>query len=301
MDIAILNKTFGITGQLEFTTGKGGFVFANINNKYASACVSLYAAQVLTYRPLAMADDLLFLSERAYFVEGKAIKGGVPICWPWFGPDPKGLSRPAHGFARNSLWTLLEACATPSGGTRLRFGLRLNEKTRGLWQGDIEAQLEIEIGETLSLRLETRNNGPDTIELTQALHTYFKVGDIAKTTVSGLANKNYLDKVDGGREKRQAGEVRIAGEVDRIYQDVSNDLRINDAALKRAIHIQSSGSHSAVVWNPWKDICAGMADLDDNDYQHMLCVETANAGDDVVIIKAGDSYSMTAKYHVTPA
>jgi glucose-6-phosphate 1-epimerase len=298
MNIANLNSEFGIEDVLEFVPGKGDFIIAEISNQHAQASVSLYAAQVLAYQPNDAKDGLLFLSERAYYADGKAIKGGVPLCWPWFGPDPKGLSRPAHGFARNSKWELLETGTTATGATRLLLGLQLNDKTRALWQGEIEARLEIVVGATLMLRLHTYNHGTEAIELSQALHTYFKVGDISMATVSGLEGKTYIDKVDGSKQKQQSGVITIAGEVDRIYKSVSNPLVINDTALNRKIHIHSSGSHSAVVWNPWKDITAGMADLDDDDYQRFLCVETTNAGEDVISVAAGGKYCLEAEYGI---
>ncbi|MGB5395959.1 MAG: D-hexose-6-phosphate mutarotase [Gammaproteobacteria bacterium] len=299
MNLSELNKRFGITDQLDFVEGKGELTIAVIKNKFASAVVSLYAGQVLSYRPVNTNSDLMFLSEQAYYQTGKAIKGGVPVCWPWFGPDPQGKGRPAHGFARNSEWTVIDSGTASNGATRLALELKLNETTRALWDGEIEARLDIEVGESLKLKLTTTNKGKETIELSQALHTYFNVGNIAKTSVNGLEDKTYIDKVDGSKEKTQSGEVTINAEVDRIYTDVNNRLVINDVELGRKIHIESEGSHSAVVWNPWKKIAAGMADLGDEDYKRMLCVETTNAGPDVVSVAPGGRYSMSAEYSIT--
>jgi glucose-6-phosphate 1-epimerase len=299
MNLEALNERFGITDQLEFVEGKGGLTIAVIKNKYASAVVSLYAGQVLSYRPANTSADLMFLSEQAYYQTGKAIKGGVPVCWPWFGPDPKDKGRPAHGFARTSEWDVIETGATSDGATRLVLELKLNDSTRALWVGEIEARLDIEVGKSLKLKLSTINHGKETIALSQALHTYFNVGDIAKTSVNGLEDKTYIDKVDDSKEKTQSGEVTINSEVDRIYTNVNNRLVINDVELSRKIHIESEGSHSAVVWNPWKKIAAGMADLGDEDYKRMLCVETTNAGPDVVSVAPGGRYSMSAEYSIT--
>lgn len=293
-----LNARFAIDGQLEFVTGQGGLVNAVIGNGLAGATVSLYGGQVLSWRPHTTQHDVLFLSERAYYQPGKAIKGGVPVCWPWFGPDPQDKGRPAHGFARTSNWEVLETSALDSGATRLLLGLALNEQTRALCEGDIAAQLEITVGGTLRLALTTHNPGSDPVELSQALHTYFAVGDISRTSVSGLEDRSYLDKVDGGRAKVQAGVLTIDAEVDRVYTGVDRDLEIHDAAYNRVIHIHAGGSRSAVVWNPWQHIAASMADLDDADYRRMLCVETANAGPDVVRLAAGASHTLTAEYAV---
>lgn len=301
MQLDTLNARFAIDHQLKFVAGKGGLLNAVIRNAHASASVSLYAGQVLSWQPKAAQHDVLFLSEQAYYQPGKAIKGGVPVCWPWFGPDPQGKGRPAHGFARTSEWEVLNTVSLANGATQLVLSLKLNESTRALWAGDIEAQLEIVVGKTLRLALTTFNRSQQAIELSQALHTYFHVGDIAKTSVRGLGGTSYIDKVDGGKQKVQSGAVTVSAEVDRIYTGVKNDLQIHDAALNREIHIHAEGSASAVVWNPWKDIAASMADLGDEDYRHLLCVETTNAGSDVVTLAAGAEYVLTAEYAVAAA
>jgi glucose-6-phosphate 1-epimerase len=293
-----LNARFALGPQLQFITGQGGLARAVIHNDLASATVSLYAGQVLSWQPRPAQHDVLFLSERAFFQPGKAIKGGVPLCWPWFGPDPQGRGRPAHGFARTSQWEVLNTAALENGATQLLLGLQLNDATRAWWSGAIEAQLEIVAGTTLRLTLTTFNRDRQPIELTQALHTYFAVGDIGQTAVHGLGGRTYLDKAEGGREKVQSGAVTIAAEVDRIYTGVDGDLEIHDAAWNRVIHIHAGGSASAVVWNPWKDIAAGMADLGDEDYRRMICVETANAGPDIVTIAPGAEYTLVAEYAV---
>jgi glucose-6-phosphate 1-epimerase len=293
-----LNKNFGITDQLVFTTDQSDFIFANIRTAQASATISLYGGQVLSYKPANATDDLMFLSKHAYYETGKAIKGGIPICWPWFGADPENKGRPAHGFARNSEWDVLETAVEEEGAIRLSLGLKLNEMTRKLWTGEIEARLDIVVAESLTVKLTTFNHGKDAIHLTQALHTYFNVGDSKQATVTGLDGKAYIDKADGGQEKVQQGPITISGEVDRIYTDINNDLVIHDPVLERKIQLQSSGSASAVVWNPWKEIAAEMGDLDDNDYQRMLCVETTNAGPDIVTIAPDGQYTLSAVYRI---
>jgi len=296
MQLDTLNARFALDNQLKFVAGQGGFPNAVIDNDYASTTVSLYAGQVLSWRPKAMQHDVLFLSERAYYQAGKAIKGGVPVCWPWFGPDPQGKGRPAHGFARTSEWEVIKTAALDTGATQLLLGLALNDQTRSLWEEDIGAQLDTTVGNTLRLALTTHNRGQQAIELSQALHTYFAVGDIVKTSVHGLEGRTYIDKVDGSKQKVQTGAVTVGAEVDRIYTGVDRELQIHDAAFNRVIHIQTRGSASAVVWNPWQAVAAGMADLGDEDYHRMLCVETANAGPDVVKLGAGASHTLAAEY-----
>ena len=167
-----------------------------------------------------------------------------------------------------------------------------------MWPQAFELTIAITIGTTLTVELITRNLGDKAFPLTQAFHTYFQVGDISRVQVLGLENTQYLDKADGGVEKTQMGAVVATGEVDRIYLDVTNELVINDSALNRRIRIKSSGSKSAVVWNPWVTISANMADLDDSDYQRLICVETTNAATDIVEVAAKGEFRLQAIYSV---
>ena len=298
MNLEHLNDTHGITGKLRFVTGKGGFTLIEIDNGKARALISPYAGQVLSYRRAGEPDDLLFVSEQAYFQPGKAIKGGVPICWPWFGPDPEGRGRPAHGFVRNRDWQVLDTAMREDGATTVRLGITPDDEIRALWPHPFALTLEVSVGRTLELALCSFN--PDTLPLTitQGLHTYFRVGDVAAARVRGLGGKHYIDKLDGGAIKTQEGAVTIDGEVDRVYTEVNGELVIDDPVLGRRIHITSEGSASTVVWNPWAATAAAMADLGDEEYTGMLCVETTNAGSDQVLINPGENYRLVARYEI---
>lgn len=297
MNIEQLNTAHGITGQLKFVEGGGGFPFIQIDNAKASAVISVYAGQVLSFQPANEPHNLLFLSEAAYYQAGKAIKGGVPICWPWFGPDPERLGRPAHGFVRNRLWNVIQT-EVKAGDTKVTLGLTDTPETRAIWPHSFALALEITVGDSLNLELVTRNTGNEAFSITQAFHTYFKVGYIGEVVVLGLENANYIDKVDNGAHKRQKGAVTINAEVDRIYRDAPNELVIDDTALDRRIRIASQGSKTAVVWNPWEKISAEMGDLKDDDYEYLLCVETANADSDVVKVGPAGESRLMANYRI---
>ena len=238
----------------------------------------------------------MFLSTKAYYQVGKAIKGGVPICWPWFGADPEGKGRPAHGFVRNRMWEVIETRLGPAGEVTVTLGLNDTPETQAIWPYSFQLRLVVTIGDTLKLALITHNTGDQAFTITQAFHTYFSVKDIHHATVSGLDGSSYLDKVDAGKQKQQSGDVKIDSEVDRIYLNVSNDLIIQDAALNRQIAIKSQGSQTAVVWNPWEKIAKEMADLLDDDYLRLLCVETTNAATDTILIQPGNQFSLIAHY-----
>lgn len=298
MSIEQSYSQYGIADQIIFETGEGGLPFIRVNNDKATALISIHGGQVLAFQPKHADNDLLFLSKRAYYQSGKAIKGGVPICWPWFGPDPEGLNRPAHGFVRNRLWEVMETSATAGGENRIVLGLSDTPETQSIWPRAFVLRLEITIGETLSLALVTRNTGSQAFAVTQAFHTYFSVGDIGQTKVLGLENTQYIDKTGDNQQKNQVGAVTIDTEVDRIYLDVGNELVIHDMVMKRRIHILSRGNRTAVVWNPWAKISAEMADLQDDDYLRFICVETTNAATDTVNIQPGSEFRLVANYRI---
>ena len=296
MTLQELNGAFGLAHHLNFIAGPGGLSCVQVRNAHAEALVSLYGGQVLSYQPVGASADVLFVSAQAHHQPSKAIRGGVPVCWPWFGPDPLGLSRPAHGLARTRLWTVEGTATTPAGETQLTLNLVDTPETQAIWPHAFRLTLRITVGATLQLALTTRNTGKTPFTLTQALHSYFAVGDIAQTSVTGLHGCHYLDKAAGagGAVKQQTGAVRFTSEVDRIYSGVPTELAVEDAALQRTIGIRSEGTRTAVVWNPGTALAAGMADLPDDAYQRFVCVETANAGGEVVSVPAGDEHRLVA-------
>jgi len=288
-----------IADELQFVEIEHGFTYIEINNARAHATISTYSGQLLSYRPLGQKDDLLFVSDKAYYEDGKAIKGGIPVCWPWFGADPDARGRPAHGFVRNRQWEVSASESLADGSTRVVLDLTDSDATRSIWPHPFKLSIEITVGDTLRVALLTHNTGDNSITISQALHTYLRVGDISKVRVLGLDGTEYLDKMDNSSRKTQAGPVTIDGEVDRIYTGVTGELVIDDASLARKIRITSRGCSTAVVWNPWVETAASMGDLDDNDYRKMLCVETANAGPETIAIAAGGEYRLEAEYSLS--
>ena len=253
---------------------------------------------MLSYSRAGEPEDLLFVSEQAYFQHGKAIKGGIPICWPWFGADPEAKGRPAHGFVRNRDWQVLSTDMQQDHTLSVRLGIRSDAEMRAFWPHPFALTLEITVGSVLELALFSFNPDTQPLVITQGLHSYFRVGDVARVRVLGLEGNSYIDKMDGGALKTQEGVVTVAGEVDRIYTGVGGELLIEDPVLERRIRIASEGSASAVVWNPWTATAAAMADLGDEDYLRMLCVETTNAGPDAVNIIPGENYRLAARYSI---
>ena len=298
MNIEQLNVDYGIANKVKFIEGTGGFPLIEVSNEYAQAKISVYAGHILSFKPVEQAKDVIFLSSKVNYQLGKAIRGGTPICWPWFGADPEAKGRPNHGFVRNRMWQVRDVFSTPDGETKITLGLVDTPETREIWDYSFDMAIAITVGRVLTVELITRNTGDKAFTITQALHTYFQIGDINQVTVLGLKDREYLDKVDGGKQKTQTGEVTFAGECDRIYLDVQPKLVIDDQALKRKIKVTATNSKTAIVWNPGAEISAKMADLGDRDYANFVCVETANAADEVIEVGAGGEYILAAQYTV---
>ncbi len=302
MDIDALNAEYGIDGTLKLREGRGGLTMIEIQNGLATAVISPYAGQILSYRPFDASADLLFVSERAFFVPGKGIKGGIPVCWPWFGQDPEGQGRQIHGFVRSLPWDLLATATLPNGATRVTLGIADDRETRTLWPYHFNLLVEITVGATLGVELITRNASDRTFSITQGLHAYFRIGDATRVRVLGLEGCRYIDKAAGAGDAvvTQEGPVTVAGEVNRIYEHVPTQLFVEDPCLGRRIRIASRHSATCVVWNPWVETAIAMADLDDEDYRSMLCVETVNAASEVIEVPGGGEARLAADYGIEP-
>lgn len=301
MNIKDIKKEFSVNGQINIVEGENGIPCVSINNKSATALISLYGAQVLSYKPVEK-PELLFLSKLAIYQQGAAIKGGIPVCWPWFGVDPENKGRQSHGFARNRMWKLRSTEMLSDSQSRVVMGLVEDDETLLLWPFEFDLSIEITVGKELDVKLKTKNTGKQKITITQALHTYFSIRNIEQVFIKGLDKKSYLDKakINKGKEvKVQAGDVKFKQEVDRIYLDVPESMEICDVSGKQLINISSAGNKTAVVWNPGVDICQQMSDLGNADFQRFICVETANAASDVIEIQSGESFVLSSSYGVS--
>lgn len=295
-DVATLNEKFAIPGLIEFTDDVHGALATLVDTPQGSMAIARQGAQLLYWTPRGQ-EPVVWLSPQAIFKPGKSLRGGAPVCWPWFGAHPEDASLPGHGFARNLEWRMLET-------TRLRDAVRVRMifepgvEQLNIWPHQADLVLSITMGDTLEMELTTRNLGSSPFTLTQALHTYFHVGDIDKVHVRGLDGKHYIDKVGATTRRQQDGAVRIDREVDRVYLDCPEDTIIVDESLKRRIVVAKEGSNSTVVWNPWSEKGAAFGDLGDEGYRHMLCVETCNAADDTITVEPGQRYTLATRYTV---
>ncbi len=295
-----LNKQFSLQNKsntLSIKNGEGELPVIQIKNEQASALISLQGAHLLSWIP-AGEEEVIWLSEDAKFAAGKSIRGGIPVCWPWFGAHETNTEFPAHGFARTTCWEILSTEELDDGSTRIIFTMQRQPENEHMWLPDTTIQFSITIGHKLELELITHNNGGRAVTIGQALHTYFKVSDVSKVLLHGLEHTDYLDKLENYKRKCQLGPVVINGEVDRVYLNTFNDCIIEDEQLNRSIIIKKAGSHSTVVWNPWQKTAEKMGDLGEQGYKKMLCVESSNAAEDVVSIEPGNVHQLWVQYEV---
>lgn len=280
--------------HVTFHEGRGGLPSVRLKNALAEAEVYLHGAHVTSFAK-AGEPPVLFMSEQSLFQADKAIRGGVPVIFPWFGPrqpDPVGKS-PMHGFARLSTWEV-ESVQSTADVVSLTLTLTPNDLSRSLWPHDFRLTYAVTLDrDVLRLDLTVHNPGADAFPFEEALHTYFAVSDVRRASVEGLAHVNYLDKADNLAEKTQdAAPVTIIGETDRVYMGTQTDCLITDPGHRRRIAVAKEHSDTTVVWNPWAEKARAMPDFGDDEWPHMLCVETANVGRHAVTLAPGASHTM---------
>ncbi|KAF2389254.1 D-hexose-6-phosphate mutarotase [Pseudomonas frederiksbergensis] len=272
-----------------------------IRHGQAELLVAQQGAHILSYQ-LAGQPPLIWLNDEAVFKTGKSIRAGVPVCWPWFGnfernpPSVQAMrvsSEPAaaHGFVRATDWELggIEA---EGESLKVEFILPYPEGGFPGWPHQVDLKLSIRLDEQLHISLTSHNRGTETATISQALHSYFAVSDVRNVQVEGLDGLSYIDTTKDWATATQTGDLDFTGETDRIYLNVPAKLSIVDPAWERRIELTSSGSRTAVIWNPWIDRAAAFSDMADDGWQRMLCIETANVMDDVVNLAAGASHTL---------
>jgi len=283
-------------------TGRGGLRRLTIDTGVCAAELYLHGAHLCGWQPRSQPQPVLWMSEASRFESGAPIRGGVPICFPWFGPKAGDPAAPVHGVARISAWNLDGVALEADGSVVVRLGLDFGSLASPHVTHNLVLAYELRLGDDLSIALTVTNPADVPATFEEALHTYFAVGDVRQVSGAGLEGATYVDKVDGATRKTQADAlVTISGETDRLYLDTGAAITLTDPGLGRRIRVEKAGSRSSVVWNPWVAKSRAMADFGDDEWPGMICIETANAADNAVTVPPHSSHSMTATISVDAA
>ncbi|HEX8341366.1 MAG TPA: D-hexose-6-phosphate mutarotase [Tepidisphaeraceae bacterium] len=268
-----------------------------IRHPMAEAELFIQGAHLTRWKPK---DEpaVIFVSPLAKFVHGVGIRGGIPVCFPWFANHATDATLPAHGFARTTPWALVSQASSDS-GVELDFRLVSSEQTRAIWPHDFACDLHVAVGRTLEMRMVVANTDRVAFSFEEALHTYYSVSDVRQVTVSGLTGGDYLDKPDGLQRKTESEPaVRFTGETDRVYLNTTATCVIDDPGERRRIVVEKEGSRSTVVWNPAAKRASQLNDLGEANWPPFVCVETANVGENSVKLQPGETHAMTMRVRV---
>ena len=288
-NIDALNSTFGLDGKIDFTENKG-LVKLSAQAKFSKLECYLHGAHVTSFIT-NNTEELLWLSPAAIFENGKAIRGGIPICWPWFGKHPSNSNLPQHGFARNNSFDVKSTKELENGDVQIVLILRSSAMTMAIWPYHFSLEVWITLGKNLSVELVSQNLGSKVFTITEAIHSYFNISDISTVTLNGLQGVTFYDQLTLNERVQTEGSFKFTTETDRIYRTPSNEislLQTNGPKFK----IKQENGNAIVVWNPWAEKAKSMTDFPDDDYQNMLCLEAANARYSDIELAPGESHSI---------
>lgn len=290
MEINELNEKFGIEGKLKFSKLKNDLVFIIISNKYANANICLYGAHVTGFTPHT-SKEILWMSPISSFEVGKPIRGGIPVCFPWFGPHKTDSAKPQHGFARLMYWNVVETATKLGGETLIRLQLCSSEETKTFWPHNFCAELTVIIGQTLEVNLKVNNPSNESFDYTCALHSYYNVSSIGNIAITGLQGAGFHSQLEPGEFIQEAAKVEIQKAETRHYHNTVANCVIDDPGFGRKIHVAKAGSKITTVWNPGKETSATINDMPDDAYMTFVCVEAVNAFEDVIKLAPGASHT----------
>lgn len=294
--IAKSDRLLEIPGTAQIVEGNGAQPKVRVTSAEAAGDIYLLGANVTSWKP-RYREEVLFLSSQSRWEEGRAIRGGIPICFPWFGAKADDPKAPAHGFVRTKLWQL-ESIAQTGRGVTVSMFTASNEDTKKWWPGEFRAAYRATFGSELGLELEVTNNGKTSLHFEEALHAYLRVGDVEKVRVRGLDGVRYFDKTDSNREKTQQGEIAIISETDRVYLNTTDAIELDDPILRRRTRVMKENSRTTVVWNPWVAKAHSLSDFGDDEWKQMVCIETSNVSGYSLTLAPGQQHKMKALIRV---
>jgi len=287
-----LDSRFGIPGVAKINEGNGGLPRIQITGSRAEGEIYLHGAHVTSWKP-AGNDEVLFLSTKSRWHEGQAIRGGIPICFPWFRAKTDDPKAPAHGFVRTRSWRL-ESIVEEEPGVVVSMSIESDEQTWRWWPADFRLAHRVTFGAELTLQLVCTNTGETDLRFEEALHTYNRVSDVANVRLQGLSGVQFLDNTDSNRAKIRQGDVTITSATDNAFMATKNDVDLLDPKFHRHIRLKKVNSLTTVVWNPWSEGAARLGDLSDGEWTQFVCVEASNILAASVSLAPGAEHEMTA-------
>lgn len=287
-----LDLRFGIPGVAKVCEGNGAMPRVQISSPLCEGEIYLHGAQVTSWKPVN-ADEVLFLSTKSRWQEGQAIRGGIPICFPWFRAKENDPHAPAHGFVRTKAWHLASIIETGS-GVVVNLFTESDNSTQRWWPGEFRLALSATFGSVLTLELICTNTGTTPLSFEEALHTYNRVADVQNVRVHGLDAVRFLDNTDSNREKVQHGDLTIVAQTDNAYLDTQDSVDVVDPDMRRRIQLKKVNSLTTVVWNPWREGAAALHDLGDGEWTRFACAEASNILEANVKLAPGQEHRMTA-------
>lgn len=293
IDIDELDDKFSIEGEVGFAELEGDLAFITVSNKYADADICLYGAHVTSFRP-QNAMDILWLSPESFFEVGKPIRGGIPVCFPWFGPHKTDPEKPQHGFGRLMYWEVVSTASRPSGETEIALQLCSSDETKLYWESDFCAEMLIVVGPKLEVTLKVTNTSAKSFEYSCALHSYYNISALENISIEGLRGTTYYNQLTGEHDIQEEELLTIQDSLTRHYLNTESTVVIEDGVFRRRIKVEKSGSKVTTVWNPGEETCAAIADLPDDAFHAFVCVEATNAFEYPVRLNPGETFETSA-------
>lgn len=292
MDLKELNRRFGISDIARVCEGNGGLLRVDITSPQAHGEMYLHGAHVTSWRP-AGSEEALFVSSKSRWEEGQAIRGGIPICFPWFRGKADDPHAPAHGVVRTRSWQLY-SMAEKNGAVSVTMFIESDEQTQRWWPGEFRLAHRVTFGSELKLELVCINTGNSPFHFEEALHTYNRVGDVTTVRLQGLDGTDYLDNTDSNKKQTQLGDVAIASPTDNAFINTQTGVDLLDLELHRRIRLKKTNSSTTVVWNPWEEGARALRDLGDGEWKQFLCVEASNIMGAAVTVAPAQQHTISA-------
>ena len=289
-DIATLNERFADDGAVRFGKGKAGMAKVDISFHDAALELYLQGAHITRYQPITGAEAL-WMSDSAVYQPGKALRGGIPLCWPWFGKDLENPDRPQHGYARTSDFDVVSTLANDQ-ATSIILALDPAQAPYPDWKNRVRLEFEIRLSDSLWMEMRSHNLSDSPLTISNALHSYFAISSRQHIAIPGVTGLTYLDKLQNYRSQQQSAAITLNAEVDRVYQAPPESIVLLDPDRQINTSIRSWGNNNLVIWNPGAQKAQAMVDFDDDGFEQMICIEPANALDQSIILQPGECHRL---------